>query len=195
MAELQASIAGVRFAPLPPDFGASIKGLKTLASVQNAIDTALANGKIAANALADDVRAKLAWNKAHAVDQHNLLFPDLQQLIAKPMDDFQATIQLRIAQHQEAQRKQEELTKAAIEAAKAAAEQQAQKAQATPLQAVAKPDIKPEPETLRAVVVDHQYEISAFMHSREFGKDANRIRAVLVEFVKFQASRQRSTAA
>lgn len=195
VAELQEDIAGARLNVPAPDFGGAIKGLKTLASVQNAIDTALANGKIAADAMASDLVAKLAWHKEYAVDQHNLLFPDLQQLIAKPMDDFQSTIQLRIAQHQEVQRKQEELTKAAIEAAKAAAEQQTQKAQATPLQAVAKPDIKPEPETLRAAVVEHQDEISAFMHSRDFGKDANRIRAVLVEFVKFQAAQKLSKAA
>ena len=38
-------------------------------------------------------------------------------------------------------------------------------------------------------------KISAFLRSREFGKDEHRIRAVLVEFVKFQASRQMASAA
>ena len=188
IAELQASIAGVRFAPLPPDFGAAIKGLKTLASVQNAIDTALANGKIAANVLADDVREKLAWHKEYVIDQNGLFSPDLQQLIAKPMEDFQLTIRNRIEQYKqaEAQRKAE---------ADKAADQQAQNAaEPTPqLQAVSAQ--AQTPETLRAAVVEHQDEISAFLRSREFGKDEHRIRAVLVEFVKFQASRQMASAA
>jgi hypothetical protein len=52
-----------------------------------------------------------------------------------------------------------------------------------------------QPEAIRAAVVEHQDEIGAFMNSREFGKDANRIRAVLVEFVKFQTARTLSNAA
>ena len=143
----------MRFAPLPPDFGAAIKGLKTLASVRNAIDTALANGKIAANVLADDVRAKLALHKEYVIDQNGLFSPDLQQLIAKPMEDFQLTIRSRIEQYKqaEAQRKAE---------ADKEAEQQAQRPlRLLPqLQAVSAPT----PETLRAAVVEHQDEISAF---------------------------------
>ena len=43
------------------------------------------------------------------------------------------------------------------------------------------------PLTGNAVVIQHQAEIRAFMESRDFGKDANKIRAILIEFVKFQA--------
>ena len=39
-----------------------------------------------------------------------------------------------------------------------------------------------------ATVIEHQDEVSAFMHTRDFGKDVNRIRAILVEFVKFQSN-------
>lgn len=39
------------------------------------------------------------------------------------------------------------------------------------------------------VVIEHQDEIAAFMASRDFGKDAWKIRAALVEFVKFTESR------
>ena len=42
---------------------------------------------------------------------------------------------------------------------------------------------------LAEVVIEHQDEISAFMTSRDFGKDAHKIRAALVEFVKFTESR------
>ena len=45
------------------------------------------------------------------------------------------------------------------------------------------------------VVIDHQDEISAFMRSRDFGKDAGKVRAILVEFVKFQSANNLKEAA
>ena len=42
----------------------------------------------------------------------------------------------------------------------------------------------------RATVVEHQDEIAAFMASRDFRADSGRVRAILVEFVKFQATRK-----
>ena len=41
-----------------------------------------------------------------------------------------------------------------------------------------------------AAVIEHQAEISAFIASRDFSKDAGIVRAILVEFVKFQAARK-----
>jgi len=61
LAELQREIADLRLDVPAPDFAAVIKGLKTLASVQDKLDTALANGKIAADQKAADLRTKLAW--------------------------------------------------------------------------------------------------------------------------------------
>ncbi len=94
---LQAEIQGIRLNLLltAPDFGGSIKGLKTISSVQNAIDTAMASGKIAADATAKDVRAKLAWCKEHA-NGHGALFHDLQQLIGMDTQAFEAVIKNRI---------------------------------------------------------------------------------------------------
>ena len=97
VAELQEEIRGVRLLVQTPDFGAAIKGLKTLSSVQNAIDTALAAANIEANASAKDVRDKLAWYKAHAAD-YDYLFRDMQQIIDKPMEDFVLTVTSRIEQ-------------------------------------------------------------------------------------------------
>lgn len=95
IAALQAEISGVRLIAHHPDFGGAIKGLKSLASMQDALDTTLANGKIAADATAKDVRAKLAWCNENAAG-HSALIPDLQQLIVKPMEDFTLTIATRI---------------------------------------------------------------------------------------------------
>ena len=92
---LQAEITGVRLVVQHPDFSGAIKGLKSLASMQDALDTALAHGKIEADASAKDTRAKLAWCRENAAGQ-SALFPDLQNLISKPMEYFTLTITSRI---------------------------------------------------------------------------------------------------
>lgn len=100
--ELQRDIDGVRLDAQEPDFAAAIKGLKTLASIQDKLDTALANGKIAADQKAADLRAKLDWVAANAAG-HRALLADLQQLVAKPLDDFQLAITARIDAHRKAE--------------------------------------------------------------------------------------------
>jgi len=81
-----------------PDFAGAIKGLKTLTSIDDKLDTALANGKIAADRQANDFRAKLAW-VAELAGEHRALLADLQQLAVKPIDDFKLAVQSRIADH------------------------------------------------------------------------------------------------
>jgi len=97
---LQSEIQGVRLAMAMPDFAGTIKGLKSLSSMQEKLDAALANGKAAADNAAADLRKKLAWVKEHA-DAHRALLADLQQLVAKPMEDFQLAIVSRIEKHQQ----------------------------------------------------------------------------------------------
>ena len=102
VAALQSEIADVRLTVLAPDFGVAIKGLKTLTSVDNAIGVAMANAKIAADQQADDVRAKLAWVNENAAEYRALL-ADLQQLIAKPIDDFRLVVKARVDAHRQAE--------------------------------------------------------------------------------------------
>lgn len=118
---LQSEIGGVQFVPLLPrqDFGAVIKGLKSLSSMHDALDTALANAKIEADAVAKDIRAKLAWCKENASGM-SFLFPDLQQIISKPMDDFTLTITSRIKEHKEAEERKVAEIRAKAEAYAAA---------------------------------------------------------------------------
>ncbi|WP_343743122.1 YqaJ viral recombinase family protein [Herbaspirillum huttiense] len=97
---LQSEIQGVRLAVAMPDFAGAIKGLKSLTSMKEKLDAALANGKAAADMAAADIRKKLAWLSEHA-DEHRALLADLQQLVAKPMEDFQLTITSRIEKHQQ----------------------------------------------------------------------------------------------
>ncbi|MFA6903361.1 MAG: YqaJ viral recombinase family protein [Gallionellaceae bacterium] len=92
---LEAETRPIRLNAQKPDFAGSIKGKSKYSSMQDAIDAALANGIISADAIAKDVRAKLAWCKEHAAGM-SALFPDLQALMAKPLEDFTLVIQTRI---------------------------------------------------------------------------------------------------
>lgn len=124
---LHREIHGVRLEVPTPDFAYAIKGLKTLASIQDKIDTALANGKIAADQQAADYRAKLAWIDENAAE-YRVLLADLQQLIAKPLDDFKLMVTARIEAHKKAEETRLEAERERIrqeEAAKLLAQQQA----------------------------------------------------------------------
>jgi len=91
----QAKILPITLVAPVVDFAFAIKGLKTVESKNNALNVALANGKIAVDAVAKDILAKQAWLKDNATG-HSSLFPDLQSLIVKPMEDFTLTITSRI---------------------------------------------------------------------------------------------------
>lgn len=80
------------------DFTGAVKGKRTLASLQDAVNTTLAHAKIEASAVADrielNVRSLGEW--AH-------LFPDLASVANKPAEDFANLLAARIAQHQKAE--------------------------------------------------------------------------------------------
>lgn len=95
VAALEIEIAPIRLGLATPNFAEAIKGKSKYTSMQDAVDTMLARAKIEADAVAKDVRAKLAWCKENA-SEHSALLPDLQQIISKPMDDFTLTITSRI---------------------------------------------------------------------------------------------------
>lgn len=78
-----------------PVFAEAIKNKRSFASMQDAIDTMLANAKIAADAEAKDLRAKLAWIKV-AAEGKGELFRDLKDIIRKPTEDFQLTVNTRL---------------------------------------------------------------------------------------------------
>lgn len=100
IADLQATVTGLRLDVPMPDFAGAIKGLKTLTSIDDKLDTALANGKIAADRQANDFRAKLAWiDEVDEAYEYRALLPDLHQLAAKPIDDFKLAVNARVADH------------------------------------------------------------------------------------------------
>lgn len=104
-----------------PQFAEVMKNQRTLASLYNKLDTELARVKIAANQIATDIRAKLAWMKSNFAE-YDTLFPSvlMQQLVAKPTEDFQLAVTTRVNAHKVA-----ELAKAEALRAKIAAEEKA----------------------------------------------------------------------
>lgn len=128
-----------------PDFVAAAKNKRTLASLHEAVDTAVANGKIAADAAARDLRAKLDWYKETAAE-HAFLFRDLQPLIQKPADDFKLAVTTRIAEHKWQEEEREAKRKADEAAAALAAQQPA------PV-SVASAPVKAAPQPVRSAPV------------------------------------------
>nr|WP_315249244.1 YqaJ viral recombinase family protein [uncultured Duganella sp.] len=115
VAALEVEIAPIRLQLQQPDFAGAMKNKRTLASLHDAVNTTLANGKIVANQAAADIRAKLAWYNINIGD-HAGLFRDLQQIIGKALDDFQLVVHTRIAEHQRAEQEKQEALRKQIEA-------------------------------------------------------------------------------
>ena len=85
-----------------PDFVGAMKGQRTLVSLFNKLDSELASAKIAADAVAKDVRRKLAWfnetyGESNGVRGFWHLFPDMQSVIlTNQMDSFRCVVESRI---------------------------------------------------------------------------------------------------
>lgn len=101
IAELHASV-GKPWVQVPQaNFGAVIKGMRSLESIRGAVNDELARCKIEA-----DAQARRIVSNIRALDQagHGFLFPDAQQLAtAHDADTFAGLVQGRIAQPQAAE--------------------------------------------------------------------------------------------
>lgn len=112
VAALQAHVAGLNTRlgrPYMPkelaiaDFAGAIKGMRVLASMEDAVGTLLANSKIKANEVADRLDVNLKWLREHAA-AHALLFADAAQLVLKDNEAFAAIAQQRIDAHEAAEK-------------------------------------------------------------------------------------------
>ena len=112
---LESEIKPIRITLAPPNFAEAIKGKRNYASMQEAIDTMLRDGKFAADQAAKDIRAKLVWCKENTVG-YGALFPDLQALMVKPMEDFTLTITSRIEKQKADEAARLEAQRAAMQA-------------------------------------------------------------------------------
>jgi predicted phage-related endonuclease len=116
------------------DFAGAIKGLRTITSLQNAVDTELARVKAEAETIAAKIETNLNSLRELAKD-HPFLFADTSQLVMKANDDLVTLIKMRISEHQQAEAakleaereriRQEEETKARAAAAAEQAKREA----------------------------------------------------------------------
>lgn len=125
--ELNAALPANYMPQVPADFGGAIKGLRTVDSIRNAVDTELARAKIAASEIANRIHANVK-----TLQESGLVVHDAAALVLKAPDDLAAVIAQRQAAEQarlEAERERIRAEEAArIEreaAAKAAAEKAA----------------------------------------------------------------------
>lgn len=129
-------------ASVTADLATAIKGKKSLASMRDAVDAAVAQHKIEASQTAERVRANIAL-LAEAAGEHLALFADRVTLCAtKAPEDLRNLIAARIAEHQRSQEARLEAERARIRAeeeAKARAEQEKSKAEEARAAAEAKP--------------------------------------------------------
>ena len=150
------------------DFAGAMKNKRTIASLQDAVDTELASAKIEASQAADAIRLNLASLAEMAAD-YAFLFNDIQQLVMKANDDLVALIKVRISEHQkaeeqkaEAQReqiRQQELKRIEDEAKAKAPVEQAPVASPAPVKAAAPAQSASKPSTATATPVNLQAEV------------------------------------
>jgi predicted phage-related endonuclease len=115
IAGLNATIGKDYMPVIVADFGGAIKGLRSLASMRDAVATTLANAKIKADAEFKKIMANMGWLREHAKD-YIALFADTKTLVLKEHDDFVAQAQNRITAHRQAEEKRLEAERAAIRA-------------------------------------------------------------------------------
>lgn len=95
--ELNAAMPANYMPQVPADFGGVIKGLRTIDSITNAVDTELARAKIAASEIANRIHANIG--KLDAANAP-MLFADMASLVLKQPDDLAAIIANRLAAEQ-----------------------------------------------------------------------------------------------
>jgi putative phage-type endonuclease len=94
---------------IPADFGGAVKNKRTVASLRDAVDTTLAQAKMRANEVADQIMVNLAALR-HLGAGYESLFADTAAIVIKAPDDLVALISHRISAH-----KQQEETRLAAE--------------------------------------------------------------------------------
>jgi putative phage-type endonuclease len=113
---LEKEIAPHRLARVTtPVFADAIKNKRSFASMQDGLNTMLANAKIAADGAAASIRRNLAHFEEHAKD-HAALFADKAELMLQSLDFVALSITSRITKHQAAEAQKEEATRQRIRA-------------------------------------------------------------------------------
>ncbi|PHN32135.1 YqaJ viral recombinase family protein [Pseudomonas sp. ICMP 460] len=137
IAAINKTLGQVTLPHVVSDFAGAMKNKRTIASLQDAVDTELARAKIDASQAADSIRLNLTSLAELAVD-YAFLFNDVQQLVTKANDDLVTLIKFRISEHQKAE-------KIKAEAKRIAEEQEAQRLETIKPEPVVEKVATPEP--------------------------------------------------
>jgi len=127
---------------------AAMKGKRTVATLRDAAHQAVTDAKLALNEVVSLRAANLrAYDELNISREAHYLFPDLDRLVDKPLDDFIATIKSRIADEIERQRQREAEERARAERLRQNAPEAppATPPAAQPEPAVSSPPSEPEP--------------------------------------------------
>ncbi|WP_085599713.1 MULTISPECIES: YqaJ viral recombinase family protein [unclassified Pseudomonas] len=177
VAAINRTLGRVMLPTVDADFAGAMKNKRTIASLQDAVDTELARAKIAASQIADSIRLNLASLAELAVD-HAFLFNDVQQLVMKANDDLIALVKVRISEHQKAEEhkaevqreqiRQQELKRIEDEAKAKAPMEHAPVTNPAPVKAAAPAQSASSPSTATAVPVALQaevFDLEALIHA------------------------------
>lgn len=125
VARLQVDIKGVRLIVPMPDFGGAIKGLSSLASIDDKLTAALLAGQAEANTLAGRIANNL--QTLDSVPQYAHLFADRQELAYKDAETLELLMQKRVdAEAERIEAERERIRQEEERKAQAAAEAQAE---------------------------------------------------------------------
>ncbi|APV42092.1 Heme peroxidase [Pseudomonas frederiksbergensis] len=113
VAAINKTLGKVVLPAVAADFVGAMKNKRTIASLQDAVDTELARAKIDASQAADCIRLNLTSLAELAAD-HAFLFSDIQQLVTKANDDLVTLIKFRISEHEKAEEEKAEATRKRI---------------------------------------------------------------------------------
>ncbi|WP_085708316.1 MULTISPECIES: YqaJ viral recombinase family protein [unclassified Pseudomonas] len=182
VAAINKTLGRVILPAVEADFAGVMKNKRTIASLQDAVDTELARAKIAASQTADGIRLNLRSLAELAAD-YAFLFNDIQQLVMKANDDLVALIKVRISEHQkaeeqkaEAQReeiRQQELQRIEAEAKAKAPVEETPIASPAPMKAAApvQPASKPSAATATPVNLQAEvFDLEALIHAVAVGQ-------------------------
>ncbi len=169
IAAINKTLGKVTLPHVVSDFAGAMKNKRTIASLQDAVDTELARAKIDASQAADSIRLNLTSLAELAVD-HAFLFSDVQQLVTKANDDLVTLIKFRISEHQKAEQQK-------ADAKRIAEEQEAQRLAA----------IKPEP-VVEKVAAPEPVRAAPVQTSARVTQAAKQVTTQAVEQVALQAS-------
>ncbi|WP_455884713.1 YqaJ viral recombinase family protein [Pseudomonas spelaei] len=168
IAAINKTLGKVTLPHVVSDFAGAMKNKRTIASLQDAVDTELARAKIDASQAADSIRLNLTSLAELAVD-HAFLFSDVQQLVTKANDDLVTLIKFRISEHQKSEQ-------AKADAKRIAEEQETQRLAS----------IKPEPVVEK--VATPEPVRTAPVQAAPVGQAAKPVASHTVEQVVLQAS-------